>query len=146
MSRSRPIAVRLVAWTSSAILTLALLTGCVLTRACTMKGAFTGVSFDIGEAVPATATGLDVHACVDDECVDESGPSAASTWVFVRLRGVNSERVATARLTLRTNEGAVFDATTPVTLRRHQPNGPGCAPTVYQSTVRATSTGTLVAA
>jgi hypothetical protein len=110
------------------------------------EGRFTGVSFDIDDAVPATATMLDVHACVDDECIDQSGPATTITRVFVQLDRVSSERVATARLTLHTNEGAVFDGTTPVTLRRHQPNGPGCAPTVYQAAVRATSTGTLVVA
>jgi hypothetical protein len=39
----------------------------------------------------------------------------------------------------------VIDATTPVTLRKYQPNGPGCAPTVYQTRVKVTGTGTLAA-
>ena len=135
---------RFTAWTATAVLTLTLLTGCALVRSCTLKGAITGVTFDIDDAVPATATRLDVHACVDDVCVDQSGPRATVIRVFVQLR-VTSEGVATARLTMTTDEGVVFDATTPVILRKHQPNGPGCAPTVYQATVKATSAGTLVA-
>jgi hypothetical protein len=132
---------RLHALISAVAMTLTTLTGCALGRGCTLIGAESGVSFDLVDAVPASTTTFEIHACVDDVCVDEP---YRRDWVFVRLPGVSSERGATARVTLRSNSVVVFEATTPVTLRKHQPNGPGCAPTVYQAQVKATAPATLV--
>jgi hypothetical protein len=134
--------VRLTALIAGVAMTLTAVDGCALGRNCTLIGAESGVNFDLADAVPASTTTFEIHACVDDRCVDEPRGQA---WVFVYLPGVTSERVASARLTLWSNGVVVFEATTPVTLRKHQPNGPGCAPTVYQARVKATAPATLVA-
>jgi hypothetical protein len=90
--------------------------------------------FDLAAAAPASVTAFEAQTCVDDRCVEQSGRRGESTWVFVRLEDVSSERVATARLTLRSGGAVVFQGTTPVTLKKHQPNGPrfgfGWIPTV----------------
>ena len=132
---------RLNALISAVAMTLTTLTGCAFGRGCTLIGAESGVSFDLVDAVPASTTTFEIHACVDDICVDEP---YRRDWVFVGLPGVSSERGATARVTLRSNSVVVFEASTQVTLRKHQPNGSGCAPTVYQAEVKATAPANLV--
>ncbi len=144
---------------ATAVMVLSLLTGCIFGRSCTLIGAGSEVAFDYAGGVPETVSTFQAHACVDDACVDESGRRGEPILLIVPLRSVSSEQVVTARLTIRagampttttptatTEPGAVvFDASTDVTLKKYQPNGPGCSPTVYQATVRATEAGTLVA-
>jgi hypothetical protein len=57
--------VRLAPLTAAAATTLTILTGCGLGKSCTLIGAESGVNFDLVDAVPASLTTFEVHACVD---------------------------------------------------------------------------------
>ena len=142
-----------------AVMALSLLSGCALTRGCTLIGAESAVFFEFAGRVPESVTTFQARACVADRCVDGSGRRGEPVLLTVPLHSASSEEVVTARLTVRAGSApttapppasakpaaVVFDASAEVMLKKRQPNGAGCKPTVYQASVKATEAGTLVA-
>lgn len=115
---------------------------------CTLIGAESGVGFyRIDYAFPDYHTRYHVRACVGDECADWTGDRREAYALWVPLGGVSGPTTVSATLTLTSpidRVEVVFEDSTSVDLTIHQPNGPGCEPTVYQGTVEVTRGGDLV--
>lgn len=80
----------------------------------------------------------DGWAVVGALVVDVRDPALAPPWPA-------TVRTVTVRLNMKDQTGnAIFDSSAVVLLRRFQPNGPFCSPTVYRGSVVATSDGHLV--
>jgi hypothetical protein len=118
---------------------LLVLGGCIRAApGCTAVGGVSGVTFVL-DALVTEPGFFTIRACADGHCESfEDRPAA----VFVELVDVSQPKVVAVTLTV-TQSGSVFDAATDVELRKFEPNGPRCGPTVYVGLVRATASGTL---
>jgi hypothetical protein len=135
-------------------------TGCVLalaiavaaaglgscSRACTVVGAVSRVSFDV-TAVSAGAAKAPwaVRACVKSTCADRT----LSTLSQPHDIGVSGPAVAgpapvEVTLSVRGADGSqVFAASGTAVLEEYQPSGPGCEPTVWIGQMVASGSSTL---
>jgi hypothetical protein len=129
---------------------------------CTLIGADSGVSFDLKPILAHASGPVHIYGCVAGSCgsvtFDRCGHtcvpirpwdgrwdwySASSLWLL--NPGLTSSAPVAVRLNVKDQDGnSLFDSTAVVQLRRWQPNGAFCSPTVYQGSVVATLDGRLV--
>ncbi|MEU4096890.1 hypothetical protein [Streptomyces sp. NPDC026673] len=126
-----------------AIVPLLAITGCGAFgnegRACTDIGAESGVSV-LFDPEPGTAYRL----CVGAVCTEGEGAPIDTSEALLRVR--LPDAVGAKKVTVRLTGTPQFsrgipkprrlDVSTRVTLRRTQPNGPGCDPVAYQAALR----------
>lgn len=120
-------------------------TGCTWPHTCTLIGVPNGmvVKLDAGIA-PADpgrppAAPLEVHACLDTTCVDETVADPSFPSIVVPF-DKPSARVATATVRVTRGGHVLSDGMARVQFVRDEPNGKGCGD-AYQVGVTATSTG-----
>ncbi|GGW04588.1 hypothetical protein GCM10010230_42450 [Streptomyces narbonensis] len=116
------------------------LAGCVEEpRACTLMGADSEVSV-VWDRAPFPAGAL-YRLCADQICQEGKGPAEREPrWTFrVPLPEADGEQRMTVRFQVTDPvDGSIsYDRSAQVTLRKSQPNGEHCDPTVWQAAVRA---------
>lgn len=135
-----------VALTLACVLLPGILTGCSHAAVCDPVAAESGVVFGFARVLAAhPGVQLTVQACVRDDCVRQVLP-AEGPPDFVQVADPTLSGAGTVPVSLQLtdrNQVAVFGASGSVTLRRSQPNGPGCPPTVWVARVVASGTDRL---
>jgi hypothetical protein len=122
------------------VIAMLLGSGC---RACTDIGCLTGVSVDFPREFPVTDLPLDITICADNVCdttnIDPiSSEGQTSIPVFGQLAlDERSERDVVVRVEVRSkaNDKVLIMATGSGRLVHSQPNGAGCDPVCYQTTL-----------
>jgi hypothetical protein len=138
--RSRLVQGRMRLYQATAIpVLLFLITGCAPSpAACAPTYVPAGVMFKLN-GLDDTAQATEIRACMDDHCVTlDPSPSPSPHPPFVTAGGdaADSERTVTAKLTLTepTTHAVLFNASTPVTLKKS--NIPHCGGDTYGAVVR----------
>lgn len=125
-------------WRWSALAVVALLVACQQDEGCTAVGCSSGLAFELDSLLNGAAGEVSVHACLDDQCVDQAEPGLSVVNITAQESGV---RQAKASIKVTIDGKVVTDASIPVTLREGAPNGEKCGPICYFAGVQVTPTG-----
>jgi hypothetical protein len=103
------------------------------------------VRFAIDAILANTSESLQLHACVERSCVNQTITTASrQTELTVDDPSLMTPRLVRVLLQVDDSSGhQIFNATTDVQLHKVQPNGPDCPPTAYVGSVAATAAGQL---
>jgi hypothetical protein len=86
---------------------------------------------------------MSFHLCVDERCRTTRRNASRLDWIYIDDPSIKDEGPVDVRLLIQANPDGrvVVDAKTQVSLTKIQPNGPGCEPTKFATTLVATQDG-----
>lgn len=134
---------------AAAVLLLVTLTGCA--KNCTDVYADNGIEFDLSSvAAPLRSQApLTISGCAGDACTTavRTKPDlmASEGVVFLRVdQGVDGDTPLRATVEIAGRDGVVlYQGDGEITPRKYEPNGPGCGPVAWQTTVTPQADGSL---